>query len=121
MGCSCDVTNIQTCTVWMALDFLVRIKLISAYLLMHSLRTPRDGAHIQSWNRELSVRCHTMPEALNYFAKLFRVVLAELASTIGIVSLGWDIFIVKTLEMSQGRAEHGLSLFEDLKHAQHVT
>ena len=41
-------------------------------------------------------------EALNYFAKLFRVVLAELALTIGIVSQGRDIFIVKTLEMSQG-------------------
>ena len=57
-------------------------------------------------------------EALNYFAKLFRVVLAELALTIGIVSQGRDIFIVKTLEMSQG--SEWLSLFEDLKHAQHV-
>ena len=56
-----------------------------------------------------------------FFAKLFRLVLAELALTIGIVSLGWEIFICKTLEMSQ---RSGLSmvksLFEDLKHAQHV-
>ena len=52
-----------------------------------------------------------------FFAKLFRLVLAELALTIGIVSLGWEIFICKTLEMSQGWAR---SLFEDLKHAQHV-
>ena len=53
-------------------------------------------------------------EALNYFAKLFRLVLAELALTIGIVSRGWEIFICKTnffrktLEMSQEEwAEHG--------------
>ena len=58
---------------------------------------------------------HSAPvEALNYFAKLFRLVLAELALTIGIVSRGWEIFICKTiffrktLEMSQEEwAEHG--------------
>ena len=43
---------------------------------MHCLRAARHGADIQSWNREFWWEGWHTVEALNYFAKLFRAVLA---------------------------------------------